>query len=154
MWVTTKGRYGLRAMIELARSHGKGPIQMSYMSEELGLSRKYLHTLLSQLRDAGLVNSHRGAGGGFSLTKPPTEINVAELITALEDCEILVDCVRNSEFCDRDAQCVARELWSDLGKEITSYLSKIMLQDLVDKQDRLGIPMVKGCGMDPAEDAE
>lgn len=146
MWVTTKGRYGLRAMIELARDYNQGPIQMSAMSEELGLSRKYLHTLLSQLRDAELVNSHRGAGGGFSLSRPPAEITVADLVTALEDCEVLVDCVRDKTYCARDSQCVARELWSDLGKYITDYLAKISLQDLADKQAAIGHPDIPGCG--------
>lgn len=151
MRVTTKGRYGLRAMIELARYYNQGPIQMSSMSAELGLSRKYLHTLLSKLRDANLVNSHRGAGGGFSLTRAPEDITIAELITALEDCEVLVDCVRNHEYCARDSKCVARELWTDLGRHITEYLSEITLKDLSDKQTTLGHPGINGCGNDPVK---
>ena len=152
MWVTTKGRYGLRAMIELARFHNDTPVQMSYMSKELGVSQKYLHTLLSQLRDGGFVNSHRGTSGGFTLAKPPGEITLDKLISVLEDCEVLVDCVRNEDYCNRDQQCVARELWHDLGRKIMEYLSGITLSELAEKQADIGYPDVTGCGTENEND--
>ena len=84
MQISTRGRYGLRAMFELARGFGQDPLLMSTVAERQGLSRKYLHTLLTTLKTAGLVRSVRGAGGGFVLARPPAEIKLSEVITALE----------------------------------------------------------------------
>ncbi len=137
MWVTTKGRYGLRAMMALARFHDGDPVQMSFLSEELKISRKYLHALLSQLKEAELVVSYRGATGGFSLAKSPDDINVADLMRALEDSEVLVACVRDESYCDRYDRCAAKELWGDLGKVISDHLSGITLQELSTRQSEL-----------------
>ena len=78
MRISTRGRYGLRAMFELARSFGGAPVLMSAVAERQDLSRKYLHALLTTLKSAGLVRSVRGAGGGFLLARPPAEIRISE----------------------------------------------------------------------------
>jgi len=130
MRITTRGRYGLRAMIELARHRGPTPLMMGEIARALGISRKYLHAQLRSLKDEGLVTSVRGSAGGYHLTRPASEITVAEIISALEGCDSLVDCVEDPEACDRCNECITRGLWRDLGKVIQSYLSGITLQDL------------------------
>ena len=138
MRITTKGRYGLRAMVDLAQQNGKGPILMSDIAKRLGVSRKYLHALLTSLRGVGLVRSVRGSGGGYCLSRSPEEINLAEILGALEGHQSLVDCVWDPTLCPRAERCVARELWQDLGSVIESHLSGISLRDLANRGKGLG----------------
>ena len=130
MRVSTRGRYGLRAMFELARGFGRAPVLMSTVAERQGLSRKYLHTLLTALKAAGLVRSVRGAGGGFILTRPPEEIRLSEVLRALEGPLSLVDCVADKRVCDRSSRCPARRVWRDLADAINNVLDNVTLGDL------------------------
>ncbi|HOA75288.1 MAG TPA: Rrf2 family transcriptional regulator [Phycisphaerae bacterium] len=131
MKITTRGRYGLRAMIALARGYGGPPVLMQSLAEAEGLSRKYLHTLLSGLQQAGLVRSTRGAGGGFQLSRPPSEIRLDEILRAVEGPLCLVDCVDTADVCDRSRRCKARRVWRDLSRGIEKLLSGVTLQDVV-----------------------
>lgn len=143
MRITTKGRYGLRAMVDLAQQDGRGPVLMSDIAQRLEVSRKYLHALLTALRGEGLVRSVRGSGGGYCLTRPAAEINVAQILSALEGHQTLVDCVQNPSLCPRAGECVARELWHDLGNVIQIHLSGISLEKLAARGAELNL--------DPAE---
>lgn len=131
MRITTRGRYGVRAMLGLADHYGQGPMLMAKLAEDLDVSRKYLHSLLTTLREEGLVVSTRGMGGGYALARSPEEITMADIILKLEGCESLVQCLEDAETCDKCQICIARQLWGGLGKVIEDYLSGITLADLL-----------------------
>lgn len=131
MKVSTRGRYGLRAMLELARCHGQSPVLMSDLAERESLSRKYLHTLLTALKKAELVRSVRGTGGGFLLTRAPSEIRLSEILHALEGPLSLVDCVGDERACGKANRCTARRFWAELSGTIESSLEKVTLEDLI-----------------------
>ena len=99
MRISTRGRYGLRAMFELARRQDTGPVTMETVAREQELSRKHLHNLLTALKEAGLVESIRGARGGFVLARPPEDIRLREILEAVEGPLSLVTCVGRREAC-------------------------------------------------------
>lgn len=145
MRVTTKGRYGLRAMIELAMHEDGEPVLMSDVATHMGVSRKYLHAVLTTLKTAGLVRSVRGSGGGYCLARDPRQINIAEILCALEHCTSLVRCVEDANACERCGTCIARGLWTGLGRAIQGYLEEISLYDLAHRKADLGLePMLAG----------
>jgi len=135
MKITTRGRYGLRAMMGLARCHGDGPVLMQALAERERVSRKYLHVLLASLQGAGLVRGTRGAGGGFQLTRPPAEIRLDEILRAVEGPLSLVDCVASPRTCDRSTCCTARQVWQRLSTAIEQVLSSVTLQELIDMEE-------------------
>ncbi len=137
MRVTTRGRYGLRAMLELASRPNTEPVLMSDIAEQMGVSRKYLHAVLTTLRRAGLVRSVRGSGGGYCLARDPRQINLAAILSALEHTGSLVECVENANACTRCRTCIARSLWTGLGQAIQGYLEGISLYDLAHRQAEL-----------------
>ncbi len=131
MQLSTRGRYGLRAAVELAQSFGAGPVQLRSLAERQGLSVKYLHSLLATLKRSGLVRSIRGAGGGYELTRSPSEINASEVVRALEGSLGLVGCVEDEGFCDRVDGCPVRQVWVDLSKTVEKALAGLTLEDIV-----------------------
>ncbi|MBU0716925.1 MAG: Rrf2 family transcriptional regulator [Planctomycetes bacterium] len=134
MRISTKGRYGLRAMYELARGFGNGPLRMSAIAERQGLSRKHLHTLLTSLKSAGLVRGIRGPGGGFVLAKAPSRIRLSEVLDALEGPLVLVHCVPDQRACDRADRCPTRKVWQRLTGAIEEILHGATLEDLVGRE--------------------
>lgn len=137
MRITTKGRYGLRAMIDLAQQQDSVPVLMGSIAERLGVSRKYLHALLTSLRGVGLVRSVRGSGGGYCLARDPKDITVAEILSALEGHQTLVDCIQDPAICPRSATCGAHELWETLGNVIQEHLAGIRLSELAARCTKL-----------------
>ncbi len=133
--LSTKGRYGLRAMIDLAGYYGEGPVLVRSVAERQGISSKYLHALLASLKSAGLVRSLRGSGGGYSLAKAPDTIRVSEILEALEGPVSIVDCVNEAGLCERAQGCVAREIWGQLNEAIENVLEGLSLQDLLTRQE-------------------
>ena len=131
--LSTKGRYGLRAMIDLAMAYDEThpPIMMSEIASRQSLSRKYLHALLTPLKNAGLVKSTRGAKGGYYLAKPPTDITIGSILTVLEGELNIVDCLEDGAECDRISDCLARGIWKDLNDSITRLLNSVTLEKLV-----------------------
>ncbi len=129
--LSTRGRYGLRAMIELASAYGEGPVLMGDIAERQGFSRKYLHALLTSLKDAGLVRSILGARGGYVLAKAPAEILVRQVFEALEGDLAIVDCLIYPGRCDRDTNCVAQGVWRQVNDAISVVLEGVTLADLV-----------------------
>jgi Rrf2 family transcriptional regulator, cysteine metabolism repressor len=130
MKLSTRGRYGLRAMMEMAKRHDTGPILTSTISEAQGLSTKYLHALLNTLRAAGLVRSIRGAKGGFVLAREPSKITVEEIVLALEGSLGVVDCVQTPDLCGKNADCPARRLWEEVSLAISGVLARHTLEDV------------------------
>jgi Rrf2 family protein len=136
MKVSTKGRYGLRAMMDLARNQGEGkPVFLSDIARRQDISEKYLEHIFSSLRAAGLVTTVRGRKGGFLLAKAPSEITASSIITSLEGPCVLVDCVSKPKTCKKSEGCVARDIWSLLGSKIEEVLSGFTLAQLVDMQE-------------------
>ncbi len=120
----------MRAMLELARGFGNGPVLLATVAERQQLSPKYLHALLSSLKRAGLVQSRRGAGGGYELVLPPERINLLEVLEALEGPVQVVDCLADEAHCDAMVGCVTRGLWAELGECISDLLRSKTLADL------------------------
>lgn len=129
---STKGRYGMRAMVELAKAYGNGPVMMNSIVESQGITRKYLHALLTSLKNAGLVRAERGMKGGFSLTKPPPDILVKEICEVLEGQISVVNCVMDADVCDKTETCKTRELWKSLNSAVLDVMSNKTLADLID----------------------
>ncbi|OGX14793.1 MAG: hypothetical protein A2166_05765 [Omnitrophica WOR_2 bacterium RBG_13_41_10] len=134
MKLSTKGRYGVRLMLELALCYGKGPVFLKDIAGRQEISEKYLWHLITPLKTAGLINSSRGAHGGYALAKPPSEINLKEIIDVLEGSLSLVECVENTSVCRRVQFCVTRDIWQEITDKITQTLRAVTLKDMVDKQ--------------------
>lgn len=134
MKLSTKGRYGVSAMYDLALHYGEGPISLKNVAVRQGISEHYLEQLMGTLRKAGFVKSVRGAQGGYMLTKEPSQITVGDIIKIMEgpiapvDC-LLTDAVDN-EYCNRAGFCVTRGVWAKVRDSINSVLDSISLADL------------------------
>ena len=130
MKLSTRVRYGVRLMIALALNYGNGPILLKDIARGENISEKYLSIIMIPLRSAGLVNSNRGAYGGYSLAREPSHINLKEIVDVLEDSS-LVDCVKHPSACPRVPICVSRDVWALIGGKISDTLSSITLDALV-----------------------
>ena len=131
MRLSTRTRYGMRAMLELASDfENKSPMLMSKIADNMGISRKYLHSIMTVLRVSGLIRSVRGSGGGFMLKKSPEEIYLDEIMKALEGTMSIVDCVDDNEICERGDNCITRKLWTKLGNQMNDTLKQISLKQL------------------------
>jgi len=133
MKLSTRTRYGIRAILELAENHNKGPLQVKTIAREEDISGKYLEQLMAILKSAGLVRSVRGSKGGYILAKAPNLIKLNEVFNCLEGPVVTVECVENKDYCARTADCVARQVWMQVQQAITDVLYSITLQDLVDR---------------------
>jgi Rrf2 family protein len=131
MKISTRARYGLRFMIELAAYYGKGPLFLKNIAHSQGISEKYLSQIVIDLKAAHLLVGFRGANGGYTLAKSPAEINVYDIVSVLEGDIALVECVRNSEICGLASQCASQEVWRKLGQVIAKTLEAITLADLL-----------------------
>jgi Rrf2 family protein len=123
-------------MYELTRGYGKGPMLMSSIAESQELSRKHLHSLLTCLKEAGLVCSFRGPGGGFVLARPPDKIRLSEILHALEGPLSLVHCVDDRGSCHRVNRCAARGVWRRVSTAIEDVLNQVTLRDLVEPKSK------------------
>ena len=137
MRLTTKGRYAVTAMLDLAIHQGQGPIALADIAQRQGISLSYLEQLFAKLRKRGLVTSVRGPGGGYNLARTPAEIHVAEVIAAVDES---VDTTRcgGAHNCQNNGPCLTHGLWHDLSDRIYDYLNQIDLQTLVDQRDSSG----------------
>ncbi|MCK9523296.1 MAG: Rrf2 family transcriptional regulator [Proteobacteria bacterium] len=132
--LSTRSRYGIRAMIELATAKDAQPLEMSAIAQRQRLSRKYLHALLVALKDAGLTESVRGVNGGYRLTRSPEQIGVKEILEALEGPVAVVDCAHGEAPCAHEAECGAAPLWQHLNSAIEEVLQGISLADLLQRK--------------------
>lgn len=131
MKLSTKVRYGTRAMLDLACYYGNGPVLLKDISRRQGISLKYLDHILSSLKSAGLVKTLRGAKGGYVLNHSPSKITVKQIVEALEGSLALVECLHNKTFCRKVNSCVTRDIWNDLNKAMEAVLKTTTLEDLV-----------------------
>ncbi len=138
MRLSTKGRYGARLMLELALYYGKGPVLLKDIAKREEISEGYLEHLLPPLKAAGLVNSSRGAHGGYTLAKTPSEITLREVVQALEGPLSPAECVHTPNVCQRVRSCVTRDIWKKLGEKISQTLESVTLKDMVEMQKNRG----------------
>ncbi|MDD3147793.1 MAG: Rrf2 family transcriptional regulator [Candidatus Riflebacteria bacterium] len=131
MKVSTKGRYGLRIMLELALQYGRSPVLAATIAANQNISANYIHLLIKDLRTSGLVMAMRGPNGGYSLAKAPSVINVLQVIEALEGKTGVADCVTTAQSCGRSEFCVAREVWMKVNKAVEVAMKEITLEQLV-----------------------
>ena len=132
MKISTKVRYGMRAMIELARKNNEAPVMLGIIAKNQDLSEKYLEQLFTMLRNAGLVKSERGNKGGYRLARKPEEISAYDIFIALNGPLELVECTVNRDFCKMINECSANGLWSELAESIGTILRSKTLSQLAE----------------------
>ena len=134
MRLSTKGRYAVTAMLDLAIHHANGPVTLADISENQGISLSYLEQLFARLKKHGLVEGLRGPGGGYRLSRKPDDISVAEVITAIGEGIDATQCAGN-ENCQDGERCLTHELWTKLGNEIYAFLNGITLASFIQRDD-------------------
>jgi len=132
MRLTTKGRFAVTAMIDLAMNDGDGPVTLAEISERQRISLSYLEQLFGKLRRRALVASVRGPGGGYTLARKPDELSVADVIRAVDEPIDATQC-GGMENCRDDRKCLTHDLWASLNDKIFEYLNGVTLQQLVTK---------------------
>lgn len=145
MKISTKGRYGLRILLDIATHDQDRPRMLSEVCQEQGFSRKYVGRLTLLMRNAGLIRSYRGARGGYKLVRAPKEISLLDIVESLEGPVSIIDCLVAEKSPKKKTQmppecmgCLAHKVWGALNNEIRSSLSKVSLQDIIDHNFRIG----------------
>lgn len=133
MKLTSKGRYAVTAMLDIALNQAHGPITLAMISERQEISLSYLEQIFAKLKKADLVLSARGPGGGYRLSKPATEINVSEIVTAMNEKLEARKCGGKGD-CKNGEQCLSHDLWTDLSEMIDQFLTGVSLQHLIDQR--------------------
>ena len=133
MRLTTKGRFAVTAMIDLALRQHNGPVTLAGISQRQKISLSYLEQLFGKLRRHDLVESTRGPGGGYSLSRPARDISVSDIIFAVDEPLDATQC-GGKQNCQDEGPCMTHELWATLNKRMIEYLDSVSLQDLVEQQ--------------------
>lgn len=143
MKISTRSRYGLRLMLNLALNYGKGALFLNAIADKEDISEKYLGQIIIPLKIRGLVSSVRGSRGGYMLTRSPAKITVKEIAECLEGNLNIVECLGQPSVCKRTSSCVARNVWFLLEEKIAQTLGSITLEDLAkkcrDKEEKIPI---------------
>ena len=142
MRLTTKGRFAVTAMVDLAMRQTRGPVTLAAISERQHISLSYLEQLFGKLRRHQLVSSVRGPGGGYNLARVPGEISVAEIVTAVDEAMDATQC-GGKENCHDDRRCMTHDLWATLNEKMNEYLSSVTLADLVAHQNGKPVAVIK-----------
>jgi Rrf2 family cysteine metabolism transcriptional repressor len=132
MKLSTRSRYGVRALLELAIDYKQGPLQIKTIAEREKISNKYLEQLISLLKTAGLVLSIRGPKGGYVLAKPPQDIKLSDVFAVLEGPVTTFDCLIDKNFCTRCGDCLTKNIWLKMQEAITGVLGSITLKDMAE----------------------
>jgi Rrf2 family transcriptional regulator, cysteine metabolism repressor len=132
MKLSTRSRYGVRALLELAIDYKKGPLQIKTIAEREKISNKYLEQLISILKTAGLVLSVRGPKGGYTLAKPPEEIKLKDVFLILEGPVTTFDCLVDKDYCTRCGDCLTKNIWLKMQAAINEVLGSITLKDMAE----------------------
>jgi len=135
MRLSTKSRYGTRAVLDIALQDEK-VVRLKDIAERQQLSLSYLEHLITPLIIGSILRSNRGREGGISLAKPPAEIKVSEIVQMLEGPTVTVDCVKNPSLCERSESCVTRDLWAEVNQAMDTVLESTTIADLVKKQGK------------------
>lgn len=139
MKLSTKGRYGLRALIDLAQYNGEAPVSITSISDRQNISERYLEQLMSMLKKGGLVKSIRGAGGGYVLARHAAEISVGDILRALEGSLDPVECsgLNPEEGCQIADSCVTKYVWQRINESINRTVDEIKLDQLVEESRKM-----------------
>lgn len=135
MKISTRGQYGIRAMLELAIRYPKRPVLLKDIASCQEIPTSYLENLMVNLRTAGLVGTMRGMHGGYYLARPPAEVRLSQIIAALEGSVAPVECVDYPSYCHRAESCVARDIWREVKQAIESVLESITLEELAHRHE-------------------
>jgi Rrf2 family cysteine metabolism transcriptional repressor len=136
MRISTKIRYGTRAILELASHYGEGPIELKEIAKKENISLKYLEQVIIPLRTAGVVKAVRGSKGGYSLAKPPSEICLNDLVEVLEGPVTLTECLINPAACQKSSFCVTRDIWKEVSEAIFKIFHSITLEEMVNRRKK------------------
>jgi Rrf2 family transcriptional regulator, cysteine metabolism repressor len=132
MKLSTKGRYGVKAMFELALHHGGEPVSIKTIADKQNISEYYLEQLFGSLRKSGLIKSIRGAQGGYILSKLPEQITVADILNVLEGPIEISECITDDDAgCSRMNYCATRLLWMKISDSVNQVINSITLQDMI-----------------------
>ncbi len=131
MRVSTKGRYGLRTLVDIALHQDKGAVTLNDIARRQEISVKYLWQVINPLKTSGLLSVMRGAKGGYMLAKRPEDITMLEVVTTLEGPMSLIECLTKEEVCDRIDTCVARSVWMEVNKTVEKALKEITLAEVL-----------------------
>jgi Rrf2 family iron-sulfur cluster assembly transcriptional regulator len=142
MRLTTKGRFAVTAMVDLAMRQTRGPVTLAAISERQHISLSYLEQLFGKLRRAKLVSSVRGPGGGYNLAQPAHGISVADVVTAVDEPLDATQC-GGKENCHDDRRCMTHDLWATLNEKMHEYLSSVTLADLIAHQAGKPVAVIK-----------
>jgi len=148
MRLTTKGRFAVTAMLDLALHSTKGPVTLSGISERQKISLSYLEQLFGKLRRRALVESVRGPGGGYNLARAPSEMSVADIICAVEEPLDSTQCA-GRENCQENQRCMTHDLWEELNHTVYGFLSTVKLSQLVEKQRTRPVSVVRKLEQEP-----
>jgi len=140
MKLSTRSRYGTRLMLDMAQHYQDGPVQLGDIAKRQNVSVKYLEQIIIPLKKAHYIESVRGPKGGHSLTKPPGEITVGEIVALLEEGTSLVECTDNAGACERADMCPTRLIWKEASEAMFDRLQAITLADLVEKAKAMTSP--------------
>jgi len=136
MKLSTKGRYAVMAMIDIAQDTSGGPVSLAAIADRQDISQEYLEQLFAKLRRAGLVESARGPGGGYRLARTSDLISMAEIITSVDEPLRVTRCGGDAvDGCVKGERCCAHDLWSSLGRQMMYFLSSVTLDDVVSKRN-------------------
>ncbi len=136
MKISTKGRYAIRMLLDLAEHPNEEYISLKTISERQGISKKYLEQIIPVLNNSNMLKRNRGYQGGYQLAKSPDKYSVGEILRLTENGLAPVACIENNAVqCERSADCLTLPIWEGLYKVITDYLDNITLQDIIDRQD-------------------
>ena len=135
MRISTKGRYGLRILLDVASHEKNGPVALRDISRRQAISQKYLWQVINPLKVSGLLRATRGAHGGYMLAKPAKRITVHDIVDILEGPVSIVACVQEPGSCGRSATCTARDAWSEIEARLNEAMQGITLQHLLERQE-------------------
>lgn len=131
MKLSTRSRYGTRLILDMAKHHGKTPIQLGEIARRQKISLKYLEQIIRPLKQANYIKSFRGSKGGHMLNKPPEQITVGEIVALLEGGSYLTHCSDNPEICDQADLCPTRHIWMEASRALYARLNQITFSDLL-----------------------
>lgn len=136
MRISTKGRYGLRFMLDIAEHSDSGNVKLKDIAHRQAISEKYLWQVITPLKAAGMINSSLGPNGGYSLAKAPTDITLHDILAVLEGDCTLVHCVRKPTVCSRSETCATREIWRELNGKIAELMESLTLKDMLENDKK------------------
>jgi len=129
--ISTKTKYGIRALIDLVKHYQGMPIYLRDISRRENIPLRYLENIFYKLKKGGILLSTKGRGGGFELAKSPGEIKLSDIVEILESNYLPSRCVRSPNICDRSSRCNARGIWVKLGEKMKEFMDSITLEDII-----------------------